>query len=148
MSIIERTNPLNLQFRVCIVPSASSPLGVVVCKTLLKANALVLGVDSRPIDHSLNAGLGTHFQFLQCDLDAGSVDKIAASSCEKFGTDRVDVLVNISEGDVVEGTRKLSNVVGGLMGGEGKGSIINIASEEKVAKKAVGCSYTGVLTWS
>ncbi|KAK6381206.1 hypothetical protein LTR65_000964 [Meristemomyces frigidus] len=136
MSIIEKSNPLNLQYRVCIVTSASSPLGVIVCKTLLKANALVLGIDSRPKDHSLNAALGTHFQFEQCDVyDEGTPERIVAAAAKKFGVERLDALVNIvEEGKTasLEGLRSFSEVVGKAMAQEGRGSIITVLGSEAV----------------
>ena len=131
MSIIERTNPLNLQYRICIVTSASSPLGVIICKTLLKANAFVLGVDSRPKHQSLNAGLGTHFQFLQSDAsDAKTAEEIIAAAKLKFdGKERIDALVNLV-GDDHGGQRvsaRLSKLAGQVMASAGTGSIIYVA---------------------
>lgn len=140
MSIIERYSPLNLQYRVCIVTSASTPLGVIICKTLLKANALVLGIDSRPKDHTLNAGLGTHFQFEECDVnDQKTPERIAEAAKEKFGVARLDALVTIveeeKEGDL-EGLRRLGEAVGGVMGKEGKGSIINVIGSVEGVEEA------------
>ncbi|KAK5117511.1 hypothetical protein LTR85_008896 [Meristemomyces frigidus] len=146
MSIIEKSNPLNLQYRVCVVTSAATPLGVIVCKTLLKANALVLGIDSRPKDHSLNAGLGTHFQFEECSVDDKSTpERIVEAARKKFGFERIDALVNIveegKEGDL-EGLAKLSEVVGQGMAQDGRGSIINVVgnmeAEEEKFKPAIG----------
>ena len=133
MSIIERSNPLNLQYRVCVVTSAATPLGVIICKTLLKANALVLGVDSQPKDPSLNAGLVTHFQSDQCDLeDPNTAARSVEATREKFGFDRIDVLVNVvhlgAQGDLI-GLRNLSEVVGEVMGKEGRGTIVNVVGD-------------------
>lgn len=130
MSIIERENPLNLQYRICLVTSAASPLGVIICKTLLKANALVLGIDTQPRDHSLNAGLGTHFQFEECDVnDSGTPEKVVAASKEKFGLDRLDALVNLveegREGNL-DGIKNLTQRAVGIMKQQGRGSVITI----------------------
>lgn len=99
MSIIPRTSPLNLAYRVAIVTNAFTPLGVVVCKTLLKANALVLGIDHRPRAPSLNAGLGTHFQYIALDLrdPAATVDDALTACRDGFATDRVDMLVLVGD---------------------------------------------------
>lgn len=133
MSIIERTNPLNLQYKICVVTNASSPLGVVICKTLLKANALVLGIDTRPRDHSLNAGLGTHFQFEQVDIkELETPKKIIEASQEKFESlgGKFDALVNLVEkedDDDVAGIANLTKAIGNVMRESGQGSIITVA---------------------
>lgn len=134
MSIIERTNPLNLQYKICVVTNASSPLGVVICKTLLKANALVLGIDKRPRDHSLNAGLGTHFQFEQVDIkELETPKKIIEASQEKFESlgGKFDALVNLVEkeddDDDVAGIANLTKAIGNVMRESGQGSIITVA---------------------
>ncbi|KAK6417482.1 hypothetical protein LTR95_017331 [Oleoguttula sp. CCFEE 5521] len=143
MSIIERNSPLNLQYKVCIVTNASSPLGVVICKTLLKANALVLGVDDKVRDHSLNAGLGTHFQFEQVDLQGSdAAAAIIESAKRKFeglgGGGRVDALVDLVDeegGDGkakdLEGLRKLSLAIGEVMKEGNGGSIVVVPSNAK-----------------
>ncbi|KXT12522.1 hypothetical protein AC579_10362 [Pseudocercospora musae] len=132
MSIIERSNPLNLQYNVCLVTAASSPLGVRVCKSLLKANAMVLGIDNATRDSTLNAGLGTHFQFEELDIGAkDSAGKVVSAAKEKFGLERVDLLVNIvdeRQHDVSEFER-LTEVVVEVMRGQGKGSVIILPSE-------------------
>ena len=146
MSIIERSNPLNLQYRVCVVTSASTPLGVIICKTLLKANALVLGVDFRPKDHSLNAGLGTHFQSEQCD--PSDADRIVEAAREKFGLERLDVLVNVVEQgreDDLGGLRNLSAVVGKVMASEGRGTIINVVGDVEGMEGGRATTVVGVL---
>lgn len=135
MSIIERTNPLNLQYKICVVTNASSPLGVVICKTLLKANALVLGIDTRPRDHSLNAGLGTHFQFEQVDIkELETPKKIIEASQEKFESlgGKFDALVNLVEkedDDDVAGIANLTKAIGNVMRESRQGSIITVAHE-------------------
>lgn len=130
MSIISRSNPLNLQYRVCMVTSASTPLGVIICKTLLKANALVLGIDSRPKDDSLNAGLGTHFQFAKCNVnDERAPERIVEAAKEGFAVERIDVLVNVVEEakeNELNGMKRLGEVVRRVMEQEGKGSIVNV----------------------
>ncbi|OQO02199.1 hypothetical protein B0A48_11753 [Cryoendolithus antarcticus] len=143
MSIIERNSPLNLQYKVCIVTNASSPLGVVICKTLLKANALVLGVDDKVRDQSLNAGLGTHFQFEQVDLhDADAAEAIVESAKRKFeglgGGGRVDALVDLvdeddgdGKGHDVESFRKLSLATGEVMKEGNGGSIVVVPGDAK-----------------
>ncbi|KAK4951606.1 hypothetical protein LTR10_010583 [Elasticomyces elasticus] len=139
MSIISRSNPLNLQYRICIVTAASSALGIIICKTLLKANAFVLGIDTRPKDPSLNAGQGTHFQFLQCDVqEERAAQKVVATAREKFdGIERIDVLVTLagSEGEV-DGLDRLSEIVGDVMAHEGRGSIIHILVGDEKWEKA------------
>ncbi|KAK6404584.1 hypothetical protein LTR81_020568 [Elasticomyces elasticus] len=139
MSIISRSNPLNLQYRICIVTAASSALGIIICKTLLKANAFVLGIDTRPKDASLNAGLGTHFQFLQCDVqEEGAAQRAVVAAREKFdGIERVDVLVTLADtGGEIDGLGRLSEVVGGVMAQEGRGSIIHILAGDEKSEKA------------
>ena len=156
MSIIERSNPLNLQYRVCIVTSASTPLGVIICKTLLKANALVLGVDNKPKDKSLNAGLGTHFQFESCDLEEEDVsERIIEAARKKFGgVERIDGLVNIiEEEDDLEGLRRLSDAVGEVMDKERKGSIVNVLGgsdgvEERTAVGWLAAGWLRPCAWS
>jgi NAD(P)-dependent dehydrogenase (short-subunit alcohol dehydrogenase family) len=146
MSIIERTNPLNLQYRVCVVTSAFSPLGVIICKTLLKANALVLGIDTRPRDESLNAGLGTHFQCENCDVNDSDVpERIVEAAKEKYGVERMDVLVNVLDAgkeDDLEGLEKMSRRLVEVMAKERTGSVVTVLGdvegvEESKAKAAV-----------
>ncbi|KAK5746480.1 hypothetical protein LTR17_000860 [Elasticomyces elasticus] len=139
MSIISRSNPLNLRYRICIVTAASSALGIIICKTLLKANAFVLGIDTRSKDPSLNAGLGTHFQFLQCDVqEEGAAEKVVAAAREKFdGIERIDVLVTLADtGGEIDGLGRLSEVVGGVMAQEGRGSVIHILAGDEGPEKA------------
>ncbi|EME41505.1 hypothetical protein DOTSEDRAFT_55307 [Dothistroma septosporum NZE10] len=129
MSIIDRSAPINLQYRICIVTSASSPLGVVISKTLLKANAFVLGVDTKPIDPSLNAGLGTHFQFEQLDVEEeGQTPKrLIEAAKEKFGLENIDALVNIfGKQNDGRGLGKLSTALGQVMAQQKKGTIVNV----------------------
>lgn len=126
MSIIERDNPLNLQFQVCVVTAAGSPLGVVICKTLLKANAFVLGVDTHPKHDSLNAGLGTHFQFLNCDVThPDTPKKIIETAREAYGLERVDGLVNVMMEPGNE-SKGLNEAVAEIMVGQHHGSIVSI----------------------
>lgn len=133
MSIIERSNPLNLQYNICLVTSASSPLGVRVCKSLLKANALVLGIDNTERDPTLNAGLGTHFQFEECDITDGSTAaKVVAAAKEKFGLARIDVLVNVvdhSHQKDLSGFQKLTEEATAAMKLQGKGSVITLTND-------------------
>ncbi|KAM3415041.1 hypothetical protein BST61_g10176 [Cercospora zeina] len=131
MSIIEKTNPLNLQYKVCVVTDASTPLGVVICKTLLKANALVLGIDKNARDHSLNAALGTHFQFEQRDISDPETPKdIITASQKKFDSlgGKFDALVNLVGEDEADlgGLQNLSKVLGDVMREAGQGSIIAV----------------------
>ena len=133
MSIIEKTNPLNLQYKICVVTNASSPLGVVICKTLLKANALVLGIDKNARDESLNAGLGTHFQFEQRDLnDPKTPENIISASKEKFESlgGKFDVLVNLVWPEHLDGIKNLTSAIGKVMEESGNsGSIITVPGE-------------------
>lgn len=146
MSIISRENPLNLQHQVCVVTSASSPLGVRVCKTLLKANAFVLGIDSKTRDATLNAGLGTHFQFEERTLDGkDAAEKIVASAKEKFGVEKLDVLVNLvekgKESDLA-GNEALTDAAIVSMRQQGKGSVISVSEDveaEDVPEPLVRC---------
>ena len=133
MSIISRENPLNLQHQVCVVTSASSPLGVRICKTLLKANAFVLGIDSKKRDATLNAGLGTHFQFEERSLDGkDAAEKIVASAKEKFGVEKLNVLINLvekgKESDLV-GNEALVDATIVSMRQQGKGSVISVSED-------------------
>ncbi|KAK5710588.1 hypothetical protein LTR15_012917 [Elasticomyces elasticus] len=139
MSIISRSNPLNLQYRICIVTAASSALGIIICKTLLKANAFVLGIDTGPKDASLNAGQGTHFQFLQCDVqEEEAAQRVVAAAREKFdGIERIDVLVTLADtGGEIDGLGRLSEVVWPVMAQEGRGSIIHILAGDEKSEKA------------
>ncbi|KAK5728215.1 hypothetical protein LTR17_012120 [Elasticomyces elasticus] len=139
MSIISRSNPLNLQYRICIVTAASSALGIIICKTLLKANAFVLGIDILPKDPSLNAGQGTHFQFLQCDVqEEGAAQKVVAAAREKFdGIERIDVLITLADAEgEVDGLGRLGDVAGNVMAQEGCGSIIQILAEDQMVDVA------------
>ncbi|KAK5111369.1 hypothetical protein LTR62_005209 [Meristemomyces frigidus] len=137
MSIIPRTNPLNLQFRICIVTSASSPQGIVICKTLLKANGFVLGVDEGEKDPSLNAGRGTHFQFLRCRVrEEGVGERVLEALREGFeGRERADVLVCLDGG--IEG-RRLRRAVAGLMARQGTGAIVDVIDLEHEESRAGG----------
>lgn len=156
MSIIERSNPLNLSYQICIVSGASSPLGTIVCKTLLKANAFVYGVDSHPKHESLNAGMAMHFGFEECDLsDAGVAEQIITGAKTKHRKDRIDVLVNVIEDGTEsewKGISNLSKAVGEIMADEGKGRMINVVGSEKVSKdeaislsKKIGEQHKGVI---
>jgi hypothetical protein len=124
---------------VAIVTSASSHIGAAICRVLLRHNALVLGVDSIPIHKSLNAGAGTHFQFLQ--YEGGEVDleeKILEVSRLKFGLERVDVLVCLegrgdhnehSHGEMgLQQVRLIEEMVG-PMKESGGGIMLNIIGE-------------------
>jgi hypothetical protein len=138
MSIIERSNPLNLSYQICIVSGASSELGTIICKTLLKANAFVFGVDTTPKHDSLNAGMAMHFGFEECDLaHAGSAEKVIESVRVKHKTDRIDLLVNIVEDDrdgKWKGVSNLSKAVSHVMSGDGKGRVISVIGNDHVAK--------------
>ena len=130
MSIIERSNPINLQYRVAVVTSASTPLGVIICKTLLKANAFVIGLDSREKDHSLNAAEGTHFQFVKRDANDKDVSEAVIELARKrFYGKSVNVLVNVveegKEGEL-NGLKKLTQTVGEEMQREKEGCIVNV----------------------
>lgn len=134
MSIIERSNPLNLSYQICIVSGASSELGTIICKTLLKANAFVYGVDSYPKHDSLNAGMAMHFGFEEGNLvDSGAAEKIIESVRVKHKTDRLDLLVNVVENaNQLSGLTNLSTAVGAVMPNEGKGRIINVLGNDSV----------------
>jgi NADP-dependent 3-hydroxy acid dehydrogenase YdfG len=130
MSIIERSNPINLQYRVAVVTSASTPLGVIICKTLLKANAFVVGIDSRRKDHSLNAGEGTHFQFVERDVNNKDVPEAVIELARKtFYGKSANVLVNVveegKEGDL-DGLKRLTQAIGEVMQREKEGCIVNV----------------------
>ena len=130
MSIIERSNPINLQYRVAVVTSASTPLGVIICKTLLKANAFVIGIDARQKDHSLNSGTYTHFQFVHRDVNDEDLpqDVIDFARATFYGKD-VRVLVNVVEGGKegdLDGLKRLTQSIGESMQREREGSIVNV----------------------
>jgi len=136
MSIIEKTNPLNLQFCVCVVLNSSCPLGIIISKTLLKANALVLGIDSRPRDESLNAGLGTHFQYEQKSPEDVSSEQVMKIVQERYDQERMDVIVNVVEAgqegrlkDAVGLTEGLAKVI--AEGGRGKGAVVTVMSDSE-----------------
>lgn len=150
MSIIEKTNPLNLQFCVCVVLNSSCQLGIIISKTLLKANALVLGIDSRPKDESLNAGLGTHFQYEQKSSGDVSSEDIMKIVQDRYDQERMDVVINVVEegqegriNDAAGSIEGLAKVI--AEGGRGKGAILTVMSDVESAddaqvKQAVGCS--------
>ena len=130
MSIIERYSPLNLAYQVVIVTNASSPLGIVVCNTLLKSNALVLATDSKAKAESFSEGAYTHFQFHRCGLGAeGAARDIVADAKEKFKVERVDALVNIGSAEdderMREGHRKLALACADVMEAQDGGAIVN-----------------------
>ncbi|CZT14307.1 uncharacterized protein RCC_00284 [Ramularia collo-cygni] len=134
MSIIERTNPLNLQFCVCVVLNCSCPLGITISKTLLKANALVLGVDSRPKDESLNAGLGTHFQYEQNSPGDVSSEQIMKIVEDRYDQQRMDVVINIVEAGQEEGVKDAVELMEGLAkviadGARGKGALVTVMGD-------------------
>lgn len=130
MSIMQRDSPVNLSYKVVIVTNASSPVGVVVCKTLLKANALVLGTDTKNKDDSLTASAYSHFQFSPCSLtDDGAAEFLIAEVRKKFNTQRLDALVNLQRGeDSVEMQRAhrrlMDTCIQAMEAGDG-GSIVN-----------------------
>lgn len=146
MALIDRTNPLNLQYRTCLLPHASHPLGVILSKSLLKANALVLGLDKQPQNTTLNARPGTHFQFLEIDVAAPEAPDAVLEAVEvKFKgqpVEGVDVLVNLFDeaGGGTEWAARLSEKAVEVMRGKGKGVIINVVApseEARVANEAV-----------
>lgn len=138
MSIIERSNPLNLSYQICVVSGASSDLGTIICKTLLKANAFVDAVDTTPQHHSLNAGPAVHFGFDQCDLaDPGSAENVIESARTKHKTDRINVLVNVvEEGTETQwnGVTSLSKAVAKVMAKEGNGRVITVLGKENTSR--------------
>lgn len=139
MSIIEKTNPLNLQFCVCVVLNSSCPLGTIVSKTLLKANALVLGIDSRPKNDSLNAGLGTHFQFQQQVPKEVSSEQVMKIVEDAFGASRMDCVVHVVEDGQEGRVEEVTGLIEGLAivmteGGRGKGAIVTAMSEVEDAE--------------
>lgn len=155
MSIIERSAPINLQYRICVVTSASSPLGVVISKTLLKANAFVLGVDTQPIDPSLNAGLGTHFQFEQRDVqDVQTPKQLIEAVKEKFGLENIDALVNtVGKQSEVIGLGELSRAIGQVMAEQRKGTIVNVpgdveGKDEEQHRRVVSDLLMAIDRWS
>ena len=111
----------------------------------MKANAFVLGIDSQPIDRSLNARPGTHFQFEECDLsnDEHAPTSIIEAASRKFGRERVDVLVNVVSDEAdLGGLKSLSSAAEGMMKEQGSGSIISVVDGEGVkSKPAVGSAF-------
>jgi len=143
MSIIDHGNPLNLSYKIIVVTNASTPLGVVICNTLLKANALVLGTDIGQKEHSLSASKYSHFQFWQCDLnDQNAADEVIGYARKNFRTDRIDGLVNLARID--DGTdtyRDLATacakeIAEGLDGGAIVNTFLEVAEGDARTEKA------------
>lgn len=127
MSIIERSNPLNLAYKIAVVTNAASIFGQITCKTLLKANALVIGIDEEMHDPSLTARPGTHFQFVQGSLEDQSIpEKVIKLSDAEFGKDYINVLINIEAGDGKDRGSFVKSLVGKMQ----DGSLVNILSPE------------------
>lgn len=126
------THPLPL---VAIITSAASPLSSQLCRTLLRHNALVLGIDSLPVtesSHRLFSALGTHFQTLQLDLeDPDAITRIVAHSENRFWKAGFDVLVTFGEGD---GSVKLRREVSEIMRKSGGGVLLNVLDEGSVGQ--------------
>jgi len=143
MSIIDHGNPLNLSYKIIIVTNASTPLGVVVCNTLLKANALVLGTDIGQKEHSLSASKYSHFQFWQCDLnDQNAAQEVIGYAKQIFRTDRIDGLVNLARvdnntdpyRDLATGCAK--EIAEGLDGGAIVNTFLEVAEGDARTEKA------------
>ncbi|CAK4031741.1 Hypothetical predicted protein [Lecanosticta acicola] len=133
MSITNRESQLNVQSKLCIVTSASSPLGVRISKSLLKANAMVLGIDSKARDSTLFAGSGTHFQFEEFTVkDKHSAVEVIAAAKEKFDQDQIDVLVNIvgpeQENDM-SGAKEMADAAALAMKQQGKGKVVMVSED-------------------
>ena len=84
-----------------IVTSATTKLGAQTCRTLLRHNALVLGVDEWPVteqEHRLFSQLGTHFQTLQLSLgDDDAVSRMLEHCKERFWKEGLDFLITFGE---------------------------------------------------
>ena len=123
----------NLHPTVAIVTSASTPLGAQTCRTLLRHNALVLGVDSEPVtekQHRLFSALGTHFQTLQLSLDdEDAVERMVEHSKERFWKEGFDVLITFGDG---EGGIRVSREVASIMSETGGGVVLNVMDERSV----------------
>jgi hypothetical protein len=117
------------------VTSASTPLGAQTCRTLLRHNALVLGIDSDPVtekQHRLFSALGTHFQTLQLELeDEDAVPRMVEHSKERFWKEGFDILVTFGEG---EGSIKLRSEIAGIMAQTGDGVVLNVLDEGSVGQ--------------
>lgn len=147
MSIIERYSPLNLAYKIIVVTNASSPVGVIVSNTLLKANALVLGVDNKPKDDTLSASTYSHFQFWKCKLtDDNAVDEIIEYATKVFKTDRINGMVNLinadDDADTLAAHEKLAArcakiMEGGIDGGSVVTTVIQAANIDAQASQAV-----------
>ncbi|KAK5011603.1 hypothetical protein LTR16_004612 [Cryomyces antarcticus] len=123
MSIIEQTSPLNLVRRIAIVTGASSTVGAAVCRTLLKHNACVLGIDTVPIHSTLNARLGTHMQFYQGDVtECSAIDIIRACRTKFEDRSNIDALINLVP---VEGDHLTDEVVK-IMTSQNGGAVLNV----------------------
>jgi len=143
MSIIDHGNPLNLSYKIIIVTNASTPLGVVICNTLLKANALVLGTDIGRKEHTLSASKYSHFQFWQCDLnDQNAAEEVIGYAKKIFRTDRIDGLVNLARvDDDTDAYRDLAaactrEIADGLDGGALVNTFMEVAEGDARTEKA------------
>jgi len=143
MSIIDHGNPLNLSYKIIIVTNASTPLGVVICNTLLKANALVLGTDIGQKEHSLSASKYSHFKFWQCDLnDQHAAEDVIGYAKKIFRTDRIDGLVNLARvEDDTDAYRDLATacakeIAEGLDGGAIVNTFLEVAEGDARTEKA------------
>jgi hypothetical protein len=121
---------------VAIVTSASTDLGAQTCSTLLRHNALVLGIDEEPVmqkDHRLFSALNTHFQTLQMDLgDESAVQKMIDHVKDRFSKEAFDILITFGEG---EESIKLRREIAELMSQRGGGGVIlNVLDEGSVGQ--------------
>jgi len=120
---------------VAIVTSASTDLGSQTCSTLLRHNALVLGIDEEPVtekDHRLFSALNTQFQTLQMDLgDENAVQKIIDHVKDRSWKEGFDILITFGEG---EESIKLRRKIAELMSQTGGGVILNVLDEGSVGQ--------------
>lgn len=119
-----------------IVTSASTKLGAQTCRTLLRYNALVLGIDESPVteeEHRLFSQVGTHFQTLQLSLKEDDVVPRMLAHCkERFWKEGLDFVITFGE----DGSAELrSSLAGNLREGDG-GAIVDVLKSGSLYQSA------------
>jgi hypothetical protein len=120
---------------VAIVTSASTDLGAQTCRTLLRHNASVLGIDEEPVtgkDHRLFSALNPHFQTLQMGLgDENASQKMIDRIKGRFWKEGFDILITFGEG---EESIRLRREIAKLLSQTNGGVIMNVLDEGSVGQ--------------